>query len=179
MSGVGSVYGQALYDLTKEEGTSETVMQQLAVLDEAFRGSPEFIRLLCAANISKEERCVVLDDSFRGKLDPNLLNFLKLLTEHGYMRHFSKCRQTFVSVYNEEHGILEVTAITAVALTTQQSDRLAQKLSALTNKKITLTNRVDPACLGGVRLDYDGKRVDGTLRHRLEDIRTLLANTVL
>ena len=39
--------------------------------------------------------------------------------------------------------------------------------------------RVDPQVLGGVRLDYDGKRLDDTVSHRLDAVRRLLKNTVL
>ena len=45
--------------------------------------------------------------------------------------------------------------------------------------KIKLCCRVDPAVLGGVRLDYDGKRLDDTVSHRLDAIRGLLKDTVL
>ena len=52
------------------------------------------------------------------------------------------------------------------------------KLEAITGKRIELSNKVDPACLGGVRLDYDGKRVDGTVKTRLDGIAAALQNTV-
>ena len=46
-------------------------------------------------------------------------------------------------------------------------------------KQVKLLNKVDPTILGGVRLDYDGKRLDDTVSHRLDAIRTLLKDTVL
>ena len=46
-------------------------------------------------------------------------------------------------------------------------------------KQIKLLNKVDPTVLGGVRLDFDGKRLDDTVSHRLDAIRSLLDNTVL
>ena len=49
----------------------------------------------------------------------------------------------------------------------------------ITGKTIELTNRVDPDVLGGIRLDYDGKRLDDTVSHRLEAIRSMLNTTVL
>ena len=61
----------------------------------------------------------------------------------------------------------------------KKKERLSQKLQAVTGKTIDLCNRVDPSCLGGVRLDYDGKRVDDTVSHRLGSISALLKNTVL
>ena len=179
MSQVGTVYAQALYALTKDENCSQSVLQELAVLNESFENEPKFLHLLSAPNLSKEERCGILDQSFRGKVHPYVLNFLKILTEKGYMRRFSDCCKAFRQLYNEDHGILEVFAYTAIPLTDDQKERLSQKLQAVTGKTIDLINRVDPGCLGGVRLDYDGKRVDGTVEHRLSSISALLKNTVL
>ena len=58
-------------------------------------------------------------------------------------------------------------------------ERLTAKLEALTGKTVELHSRIDPSCLGGVRLDFDGRQIDGTVRRRLEDIRSILKNTVL
>ena len=66
MTQVGNVYGQALYTLAKDEGFSEVVLEDLQVLKSCFAAEPNFVRLLAAANLSKEERCQVLDNSFRG-----------------------------------------------------------------------------------------------------------------
>ena len=137
------------------------------------------MKLLCSHSVSKQERCQVLDDSFRGKVNQYLLNFLKILTEKGYMHHFTHCCEAYTRHYNEDHNILSVRAVTAVPLTDKQAQALTQKLTRMTGKTILLDNRVDATCLGGVRLDYDGRRLDDTICHRMESIRELLKNTVL
>ena len=179
MTGVGNVYGEALYLLAKEEDRSKTILEELKALDESFSQEPDFLRLLSSPNLPKAERCQILDDSFRGKIDPYLLNFMKILTEKGYIRHFSDCRKGYTLRYNQDNGILSVTAVTAVALSAEQADKLTGKLENITGKTIELVNRVDPGIYGGVRLDYDGQRLDDTVAHRLENIRNLLKNTVL
>lgn len=179
MTEVGTVYGDSLYDLAKEEGMTEAIAEQLKVLRQSFRQEPEFIRLLASPNLTKAERCQVLDDSFRAVVHPYVLNFLKILTEKGYIRQFGDCCQAYINRFNQDNGILPVTAVTAVALTQEQAQRLTEKLSRITGKSVELTNRTDPAVLGGVRLDYDGKRVDGTVKNRLDTIGGLLKNTVL
>ena len=179
MTEVGSVYGEALYELAKEEGLSESIGEQLRLLQESFRQEPEFIRLLSAPNLTKAERCQILDDSFRGKINGYVLNFLKILTEKGYMRHFSLCVQAYRELYNQDNGILPVTAITAVPMTQAQVERLTAKLQTITGKRIELETKLDPTVSGGVRLDYDGKRVDDTVSHRLDAVRGMLQNTVL
>ena len=179
MSQIGNVYGGALYSLCKEENLSDVVLREIEVLQQSFQENPDFLRLLSAPNITVQERCQILDDCFRGQVQTYVLNFMKILTEKGLAKSFSACAAHYRALYNQDHHILPVTAVTAVPLTQSQSDRLAKKLSELTGKTAQLHNRVDPSCLGGVRLDYDGKRVDGSVASRLESVRELLKNTVL
>jgi len=179
MTAAASVYGEALYMLAKDENKSELMLTQLKTLDESFAEEPEFLRLLSAPNLSKIERKEILDKCFRGTLDPYLLNFLKILMEKGYILQFSSCVQVFREHYNEDHGIMPVSAVTAVPMTDSQKEKLAAKLAGITGKQIELTNTIDPACIGGVRLDYDGKRVDDTIIHRLGAVSSMLRNTIL
>ena len=179
MTQIGSVYGEALYELALSENLIEEIRGQMLTLDESFQQEPDFLRLLCSPNLSKQERCQILDDSFRGRIHLYLLNFLKILTEKGYIKQFSSCCEMFTQLYNRDHNIVSVTAVTAVALSQKQTEALTQKLTRITGKNILLRNRVNPACLGGVRLDYDGQRLDGTVKKHLDRLRELLNNTVL
>ena len=91
---------------------------------KSFGEEPDFVRLLSNPSLSKPERCRILDASFRGSVHPYILNFMKILTERGYIRHFSDCCDAFSELYNRDNGILKVTAVTAVALTPAQEEKL-------------------------------------------------------
>lgn len=179
MTQVGSVYAQALYSLAKEEGLSEKILHELRALDAAFSQETAFLRLLSTPSIPKAERAGIIDESFAGKVEQYVLNFMKILMEKGYMLHFPDCCKAYLECYNEDNGIVPVSVVTAVPLTANQSERLREKLAKMTGKRVELDCTVDPECLGGVRLDYDGKRVDDTLAHRLDALRNLLKNTIL
>ena len=179
MTEVGNVYGESLYELAKDENLTKLIVEQLTALQTAFRQEPDFIRLLSSPNLTKAERCQILDDSFRNKVHAYVLNFLKSLTEKGYMRYFSDCCDAFTEHFDQDNGILRVNAVSAVELTAQQKDKLTQKLSRITGKEIALRTRIDPRVLGGIRLDYDGQRLDDTVSHRLDAIRNVLDKTVL
>lgn len=174
MTGIGINYAQALYSLAEEDSLTEEILQQLETLAVSFGEEPGFLRLLDTPNIPKEERCNLLDDSFRGKVHPYVLNFMKILTEKGYARHFSHCVKAYREIYNEKHDIVSVTATTALAMTDGQKEKLQKKLETITGKTVLLLTRLDEGCVGGVRLDYDGKRIDGTVKNRLEQIRNQL-----
>ena len=173
------VYGQGLYALAKEESLEEAILQELDLLKAAFAEEPDFLKLLSSANISKQERLDIIDSSFRGKAQPYVLNFLKLLTEKGYIVRFTDCCEAYRNQYNEDKGILQVQAVSAVALTEGQRRQLAEKLTAITGKTIDLVCKEDKSVLGGIRLNYGGIQVDGTVQNRLQAMERQLKNTVL
>ena len=179
MTQIATTYAQALYDLAKDEQLTEPICAQLQALQAGFAAEPDFVRLLSSHSLPKEQRCGILEDSFRDQVHTYVLSFLKILVEKDYVRHFSECCKAYKIFYNQDHGILPVQAVTAAKLTDDQARRLTEKLEKLTGKTVELENRVDASVLGGVRLDYDGKRVDGTVKNRLDAIGALLKNTVL
>ena len=52
MTQVGTVYGEALYELALSEGLEETIRQELEVLEQVFRAEPDYGKLLRSANLS-------------------------------------------------------------------------------------------------------------------------------
>ena len=179
MSHAAGVYGQGLYALAKEEALEDAILQELDLLKTAFAEEPDFIKLLSSANVPKAERLTVIDSSFRGKVQPYVLNFLKLLTEKGHIAHFADCCEVYRDLYNGDRGILQVQAVSAIKLTENQKQQLTDKLSAITGKTIDLVCKVDKSVLGGIRLNYNGTQVDGTVQSRLQAIEKRLKNTVL
>lgn len=177
MTQIGNAYAQGLYALAAEEGLEDELLQQLSVLENTV--GEDYLRLLSNPALPKQERCDLLDQAFRGKVHQYVLNTMKLMTEKGCIRQFGTCCRAFREHYDEEHGILPVRAVSAVALTAQQQERLTEKLNKLTGKTVRIHNTVDPRVLGGVRLDYDGKRIDGTVKNRLDQLTRLLEETVL
>lgn len=179
MTKTARTYGEALYELAREDGVDEEILAQLEMAVELFRENPQYPGLLSLPSLPKQERCAILDESFRASVHPYLLNFLKILVEHGTIRQLPGCEEAYRLRYNDDHGILEVTAVTAVPLDEQLEKKLLARLEQKTGKRVRLRTKVDPTVLGGVRLETEGLRLDGTVRSRLDDIQALLRSAVL
>ncbi len=174
MSGLSGNYGSALYSAALSENLTERVYNELCELEKAFSAEPQYLKLLSAANVAKEERLGLVDDCLGGKVHPYVLNFMKILAEKSVATHFPDCVKAYRERYYFDNGIMPVTAVTAIPLSDKQSARLAEKIASVSGKKIILTNKVDPSCLGGVKLSYDSKQIDGTVSHRLKEVSDLL-----
>ena len=131
----------------------------------------------CCA-FKKEERVALVDEAFDGKLHIYLLNFLKVLIENNSVHEFMDAAKQFRKEYNWEHGIETVTVVSAVALDAAQEAELTAKLRSLTGKEIHLEKRVDPSVLGGLRLQMEGLQMDGTVKNKLDAIRSKLLHSI-
>ena len=172
-------YGNALYELARDEGLAEELLPQLVGVDALIAENPDYLRLLGSPTLTKAERCAALDEAFSGRVHTYVLSTLKLLCERGHIREFHGCCAQYRCRRNEDAGVVEATAVTAVPLTPSVRQKLEDKLRAVTGRQIDLQLRVDPSVLGGVRLELEGKQFDGTVRQRLDGLRKTLSDTVI
>lgn len=172
MTEIGREYGEGLYALCLEEGMTAEVLDEINLLSASFDEQSDFTHLLSNRSIPRQERLQVLDDTFRGKINPYVLNFLKILLEKGMLNEFPDCAKAFYEACCRDQDIAEALVTTASPLSDEQMEKIRQKLSAMTGKKITLQTKIDQSLLGGVLLEMDGKRYDDTIKGRLMNIRS-------
>ncbi|MBQ9197809.1 MAG: ATP synthase F1 subunit delta [Clostridia bacterium] len=175
MTELAREYGEGLYALCAEENLTEDALSQLQTLKSLFREEPDFIRLLSNMSLGKQERVGILDGALRGQVHPYLLNFLKILCERGALHEFEGCESAFRECYNRDHAVVEATVTTTAPLSDGQRLKLLKKLRDMTGKTVRLSEKTDPAVIGGVLLEMNGQRYDNTVRHRLEEIRRAMA----
>ena len=174
MTKTEQVYGGSLYELALEEGLAGEILEQLNQVIAIFDANPDYWRFLSTLSIAKDERCKALEEAFGGKIQPYLLNFMKILCENGTIGQLKGCAGEYRRRYNKDHGIVEVCAVTAVPMSDVLRDKLLQKLQSVLGKTVELTCKVDPACMGGVLLELPGRQLDGTVKQRLDNLAAAL-----
>ena len=179
MSRAAKNYADALFEVAYEENIDGIILEQFEDVRELFDQNPDYVKLLYAPNIARAERTALLDEAFSGRVHPYLLSFLKLICENGYIYEYGYCEKRYRTYYNTIHGIIAGVAITAVPLKPEQMEKLRARLCQISGKSVDLVNRVDPSVLGGIRLEYEGVEMDGTLRQRLDGLEKTLMDTVL
>ena len=85
----------------------------------------------------------------------------------------------YLAIYDESRGIERVEAVTAIPLTEAQLSALSLRLEEKTGKKIVITNTVDKAILGGMKLRYMGIQLDGTVKSRLDSFEKSLKSLIV
>lgn len=175
MTELAREYGEGLYALCQEESLTADVLDELQTLKALLRQQPDFVRLLSNMSLGKQERVEILDRALRGQVHPYTLNFLKILCERGALHEFEGCESAYRECFNRDHAVVEASVTTPAPLSDGQRTALLNKLRDMTGKTVHLSEKTDPAVIGGVLLEMNGQRYDNTVRHRLEEIRRAMA----
>ena len=168
---VSKVYAQALFDVALESGHLDEVEQQLKEVCQVFAENPEFYELYRAPNIAIEERKGILDQTFSGKLIPELLNFLKLLMDKHRAFYILQIGDEFQQMVETHKGIIKGVVHVTCMLADEQIKKLEAKLSASTGKQVLLTQKIDPEIIGGLVVHLGDKVIDNSLKKKLEDMK--------
>jgi len=117
--------------------------------------------------------------SFGTEAERYLVNFLKLLCERGILGEYSGCCEEFTRRYNVDHNIATAVVTSAVALTDEQMAALKDKLEKISGKTVTLTQKTDPTVLAGLKVELEGRQLDGTVKSRLDDLSRKLNELIV
>ena len=139
-------------------------------LQEIFAQNPEFLNLLSAPVLSGEEKSQMLDQVFGGKVLPLVQNFMKVLAENGRFSGFAQVANEVKRLYLESRGIKEVVVTSAKELPEDQLQRLKEAMSKKLNAEVIVNLQIDESLMGGLSVEFDGKRLDASVANRLRQL---------
>ena len=170
MTEYARVYGGSLYDLAAEEQLTDAIKDELIQIKAIFRENPDYLKLLSEPSIKKEDRTKLIEEAFGGQAERYLVSFMKLLCERGIISELEGCCDEFVRRYNADHNIAEAVVTSAKALNNDQLTALKSKLEKVSGKNINIVQKVDESVLAGIKVELEGKQLDGTVTGRLADL---------
>ena len=173
------MYGGSLYELAAEEQCADTMMEQMGEIRKIFRENPDYISLLGEPSIPKEKRLGLIEEAFGGQAERYLVNFLKLLCERKLLGEYAGCCEEFTRRYNADHGIVQAVVTSAVPLKTEQMQALKEKLEKISGKKVFIIQKTDVSVLAGLRVEMEGKQLDGTVQGRMSGLSRKLNEIIV
>lgn len=175
---VARKYATALFNLSLKQSQVDRIAQDFEELLVTFgRDEPKMPSLssfLGAPQITDESKRHVLDKALKGNISDLALRFIHLLLEKNRLDLWRTIASEFDRLVNEWRGVVKARIITAEPLDEIQADELRARLEKKSGKKVTLVEERDPSILGGVIVIVGDKIIDGSLRFRLDSLKTEL-----
>jgi len=170
---VANRYAKALFTLAVEQGNLDLVHQDM----ELIRGlnHPEFSRMLASPVINSDAKSKTFDAVFGGKISPLSQAFFNLVFRKGRSLSLKEIGESFDDMYLDHQGFVKAELTTATPVSEELKQVIKEKLEALpqlSGKRVILTERLDPAIIGGYVLQVGDQSLDASIRRDLQVIKT-------
>ncbi len=164
-------YASALFDLASEAGTVTAVESDLDKLEAGLAKSPELKMLTTNPRVSRgqAEKALWGVSAIMG-LSELTQNFLGTVAQNRRLSHLPGIIRAFRSIAAAQRGEVAAEVTSAHALTDAQLADLKKKLTAREGRTVKLSTKVDPDLLGGLVVTIGSKRIDGSIRTRLNSL---------
>ncbi len=175
LENVASRYAHALLELGTERGDLPELARQIRELGETYAKSPELRSVLDNPLVDERSRRAILDEvASRTGAGPIAKNTLGLLADRRRLAILPYLARELDRLSDERAGIVRAVVTGAKDVSDAYAERLRQELEKKTGKKIVVERRVDPTLLGGVVARIGDRVLDGSLRTRLERLKSSL-----
>lgn len=175
MTQISKEYATALFMLAKESGREAEIAASLEDVTALFAENPEYVDFLASPCIPKAERIDAVEKAFGGRIDDYVTSFVQLLCERGHITGFADCAQEYGEMYRASMNTSVAEVTSAVTLTDEEKIQLKQKLEKMSGRSVILECRTDASLMGGIIVRMDGKVLDGSLKHRLYEVKEVIS----
>lgn len=168
----GRRYGQAVFELAREQGEADQWGRDMSLVAEAFRDA-DFGALLKHAGVPADDKRQAVE-SVLSEVRPMVKNMVNLLVARGLVDAIPEACREYEELLDRQQGRQRVEITTAVPLEPAEVERIAAFVSGLIGREVVVTPRVDESILGGLVVQIGDRLLDGSARARLDDLRERL-----
>lgn len=164
-------YANALLEVSRAEGHLADIQDELFRFARTFEGSDELRTALTDPALPRERRIAVVEDLLGGKALQTSAALATFIVAAGRAGDLPAIVDRFVELAAAEQRRAVAEVRSAIELTPEQTDRLREALNRATGKDVEVKVVVDPSVLGGIVARVGDLVIDGSVRHRLEQLR--------
>ncbi len=168
--------GYSLFEVAKENNALEQVANELPEVAKVINGNSDFVTLMNNPNLEKIKKINLIDASFAG-VNKNVVNVVKILAGNLQISLINFVLEQYTELFNKYSRNVVVKAESASPLTEEQLENLKEKIkNELQLENVEINNFVDASLLGGLKLTYNNKVVDATIKAKLNAIKSKISS---
>jgi F-type H+-transporting ATPase subunit delta len=174
MADVTDAYASALFTIAKAEGNLERIEDELFRFARTLEANDELRMKLTDMTLPVDRRQAIVEELLGNKALPVTAALVSFVVGVGRGRNLPEIVDRLVAQAAEERKEAVAEIRTAYPLDEEHRRKLAEVLGRVTGKRVAVKEVIDPSVLGGVVAVIGDTVIDGSIRHRLEQLRESL-----
>jgi F-type H+-transporting ATPase subunit delta len=168
-------YAKAAFDYARQANAFADWSQALVVCAQ-IGADPRVEALIKDPELTPAQIADFIIDVGGAKLAPPVQNFVRVLAANRRLLLLPEIAAHYEAMRAEVENTVDVQVISAVTLDAAQIEKLTQALHARLKRRVKMHNSVDAALMGGAVIRAGDLVIDGSLKGRLERLKTELVS---
>lgn len=164
----------ALVKGAESAGESDRLEDELFGFGQVISGNPELRAALTDRTRSSDDRTALATSLLAGKALPSVVRLVEQALRTGG-RHLEATLASYQTLAAAQRSQLTGVVRVAKPLSADDKTRLETALARQYGSAVRLNVIVDPAVIGGIKVELGDDVIDGTVANRLDDARRRLA----
>ena len=166
---------EALVAAAERAGRLDAVEDELFRTSRIVAGAPALRVALADRSAPVESRAALIEGLLDGRTAEETRRLVRQAVVAPRGRTLDRSLETYAQVAADRRSRLVATVTATTPLTEEQRARLSAVLRRLYGRELHLNIQLDPALVGGIRVEIGDEVIDGSVAHRLDDARRQLA----
>ena len=162
---------QALFTVGERAGALDDIEDELFRFGRVVDREPRLRSALTDRGLPDDRKTAVIDSLLAGRASEATRRLAREVVLHPRGRTLDRALEEYGRAAAERRDRLVARVRTAVALSPEQTERLAAVLREAYGRAVHMNVEVDPGVIGGVSVRVGDEVFDGTIAHRLTEAR--------
>jgi F-type H+-transporting ATPase subunit delta len=171
-------YAEAAFEIALRDGTVDGWRRELVAAAETL-SDPSLAEAVRNPSIPTTVREAAVRTGFESSVSAPVLNLILFMIRRGRIHDLPRVAAEFGALVDQRNGIVHATATSALPLDKTELGALTARLEQMTGGTVELAVETDPSLLGGLVVRVGDRLIDGSVRGRLERLRTELVSGAL
>ena len=172
---VARPYAKAAFEYASDAKAFDQWSRDFALATQIV-ADPRVAELIGNPGLTAADHASLVTDVAGDRLDPPFRNFVRVLAENHRLPLLPEIAAHFELLRSQVENTVDVEVISAVPLDAAQSQKLEQALDKRLRAKVRMKSSVDSSLLGGAVIRAGDLVIDGSLRGRLDRLKTELTD---
>lgn len=161
-------YARALFELADELKVLEQIEKDMALVNHTMENERLLRKVMANPVLDAHKKIKVLDRLFEQRVQKLTISFLRLITRKGRGEYIIPICQAFDEIYKDYKNIMPVILTTAYKPEEKIKKEILDKLAAVTEKHLEVSEKKDEDLIGGFKLDFEDYQYDNSIRMQLK-----------
>ena len=168
---VSKTYGDALFELAVTENLTDSLLEEIQMVQTVLKENEDFEKILMHPEISKSEKIQVIENVFKGQTSDALTGFLRIVVTKGRYKDLPDIFAYFIARVKEYKKIGVAVVTSAIPLVDAQKQKIEKKLLDTTSyRTMEIEYKVDESLIGGLMIRIGDRVVDSTIKSKLTSL---------